>query len=163
MEFRMLDTGDLAPDFCLPATGDTETVCLKDLRGAPVVVYFYPKDATPGCTTQAGDFRDNLLAFEELGVHVLGISPDGIPSHERFVERQGLNFPLLADEEKTVAELYNVWQLKKAFGREYMGIVRSTFLIDSEGKLCHVWRNVRVKGHVHEVLSKTEQLNAKPR
>lgn len=154
----MLKSGDLAPDFCLPATGDTETICLKDLRGAPVVVYFYPKDATPGCTTEAKDFRDNQLAFEELGVRVLGISPDGIPSHERFVERQELNFPLLADEEKTVAELYNVWQLKKNFGREYMGIVRSTFLIDGEGKLHHVWRNVRVKSHVKEVLNKTVQL-----
>lgn len=154
----MLKAGDVAPDFCLPATGDTETICLKDFKGSPVVVYFYPKDATPGCTNQAKDFRDNYIAFKELGVHVLGISPDGIPSHERFVERQELNFPLLADEDKVAAELYNVWQLKKNFGREYMGIVRSTFLIDSEGVLHHVWRNVRVKGHVREVLDTTEQL-----
>lgn len=154
----MLSVGDVAPDFCLPATGDKKTICLKDLRGKPVVVYFYPKDATPGCTTQAQDFRDNLEAFQGLGVQVLGISPDGIPSHERFAERQELNFPLLADEDKEAANLYGAWQLKKNFGREYMGIVRSTFLIDSEGKLHHIWPKVRVKGHVLEVLDHARQL-----
>lgn len=158
----MLKVGEPAPDFCLPATGDQDTICLKDLRGAPVVVYFYPKDATPGCTTEATGFRDNLDAFDAIGVKVLGISPDGIPSHERFVERQELNFPLLADEEKDAAERYGVWQLKKNFGREYMGIVRSTFLIDSEGSLHRIWPKVRVKGHVEEVLDAAQQLVAKP-
>lgn len=154
----MLTVGDLAPDFCLPATGEQSTVCLSDLRGVPVVVYFYPKDATPGCTTQAQEFRDHLPAFESLGVRVLGISPDGIPSHERFSERQELNFPLLADEEKEAAKLYGAWQLKKNFGREYMGIVRSTFLVDKDGKLYHIWPKVRVKGHVLEVLDRARQL-----
>lgn len=149
----MLAAGDVAPDFSLPATGDQETIALKDLKGTPVVLYFYPKDATPGCTTEAKDFRDNLKEFEALGVKVLGVSPDGIPSHERFTERQELNFPLLADEEKEAANAYGVWQKKKNFGREYMGIVRSTFLIGKDGKLLHVWPKVRVKGHVEDVLN----------
>lgn len=148
----MLKVGDIAPNFCLPATGEQETICLEDLRGQRVVVYFYPKDSTPGCTTQAGDFRDNLAAFIDVGVRVLGISPDPMPSHERFRAKQELNFPLLSDEGAKVADAWGVWQLKKNFGKEYMGIVRSTFLIDAEGVIEQVWEKVRVKGHVALVL-----------
>ena len=148
----MLKVGDIAPNFCLPATGEQATICLEDLRGQPVVVYFYPKDSTPGCTTQAKDFRDSLEAFHAAGVQVLGISPDPMPSHERFSAKQALNFPLLSDEGAKVADAWGVWQLKKNFGKEYMGIVRTTFLIDAEGVIQKVWEKVRVKGHVALVL-----------
>lgn len=157
----MLKVGEPAPNFCLPATGDKETICLEDLRGAPVVVYFYPKDSTPGCTTQAGDFRDTQAEFNMAGVRVLGISPDPMPSHERFSAKQELNFPILSDEGAKVADAWGVWQLKKNFGKEYMGIVRTTFLIDAEGIVEKVWEKVRVKGHVALVLAEASPWSPK--
>lgn len=147
-----IQIGNEVPDFELPANNG-ENVKLSDFRGKHVILYFYPKDMTPGCTTQACDFRDKHTEFEEQDAVILGVSPDPIKSHEKFINKYELPFLLLADEEHTVAEAYGVWKLKKMFGKEYMGIERSTFVIDKEGKLVKEWRNVRVKGHVEEALT----------
>ena len=160
MAADVLAVGTKAPDFELPATGDEAQVKLSWLRGQPVVVYFYPKDSTPGCTTQACDFRDSFERFAAAGVKVLGVSPDSLTSHERFRAKQSLNFPLLVDEGAKVADAWGVWQQKKNFGREYMGIVRTTFLIDADGVIQRVWKKVRVKAHVQEVLEAAEALTS---
>lgn len=144
--------GEKVQDFALPASNG-ETVKLSDYRGKHVVLYFYPKDMTPGCTTQACDFRDFSNEFEEVNAVILGISPDPISRHEKFIEKHGLPFLLLSDENHEVAEQFGVWKLKKNFGREYMGIERSTFIIDKDGVLVKEWRKVRVKGHVEETLN----------
>lgn len=144
--------GQVVPDFTLPSSGGG-TVALSDLRGAMVVIYFYPKDQTPACTQEACDFRDNAAEFANLGAKVIGISGDEIKSHDRFALKHGLAFPLLSDTEHKVCQMFGVWQLKKLYGREYEGIVRSTFLLDEEGKLIHEWRKVKVKSHVEEVLA----------
>ncbi|SDJ12132.1 thioredoxin-dependent thiol peroxidase [Natribacillus halophilus] len=149
-------TDEQAPDFTLQANDGTH-VTLSDYRGQTVVLYFYPKDMTPGCTTQACDFRDALPALQAEGVTVLGISPDSIEKHETFAGKHDLPFLLLSDPDQEVAEKYGVWQLKKNFGKEYMGIVRSTFVIDPEGTIRKEWRKVRVKGHVEEVQAFVEE------
>lgn len=143
--------GKKAPEFTLPASNGEE-VSLADFAGKHVVLYFYPKDMTPGCTTEACDFRDQHEKFAELDAVILGISPDPAESHIKFIDKHGLPFLLLADENHEVAELYDVWKLKKNFGKEYMGIERSTFLINKEGVLVKEWRKVKVKGHVEEAL-----------
>ncbi|MBY0121874.1 thioredoxin-dependent thiol peroxidase [Bacillus sp. S/N-304-OC-R1] len=143
--------GNLAPDFSLKASNG-ETVKLSDFRGKNVVLYFYPKDMTPGCTTQACDFREFHSDFTKLDCIILGISPDPQDKHEKFIEKYNLPFLLLVDDEHHVAEMYEVWKLKKNFGKEYMGIERSTFVIDKEGNLTKEWRKVKVKGHVEEAL-----------
>lgn len=143
--------GQKAPDFTLQASNN-ETISLQDFRGKYVVLYFYPKDMTPGCTTEACDFRDFHGEFAKLNTVVLGISPDNVKSHDKFTAKHGLPFPLLADPDHQVAEAYGVWVQKKMYGKEYMGIERSTFLIDPEGNLAHVWHKVKVAGHVQEVL-----------
>jgi len=143
--------GELAPDFTLP-NQDGDEVSLGDFKGKNVVLYFYPKDMTPGCTTQACDFRDHHKSFGELDAVIIGISPDPISQHEKFINKHDLPFLLLADEDKQVAEAYDVWKLKKNFGREYYGIERSTFILDKEGKVQKEYRKVRVKGHVEEAL-----------
>ncbi|MBR8660068.1 MULTISPECIES: thioredoxin-dependent thiol peroxidase [Bacillales] len=153
----MVAVGQAAPDFTLQANGN-RTISLRDFRGQYVVLYFYPKDMTPGCTTEACDFRDYHPKFAELNTVVLGISPDDVKSHDKFVAKHELPFPLLADPDHQVAEAYGVWVLKKMYGREYMGIERSTFLIDPEGTIVKVWPKVKVKGHVEEVLQTIEQL-----
>lgn len=142
----MIEQGDRAPDFTLPADDGSE-VRLADFRGRKVLLYFYPKDDTSGCTAQACELRDDLPRFEALDVTVLGVSPDPVSSHARFRDKYDLNFPLLADEDHAVAEAYGVWQEKSMYGRTYMGIVRSTFLIDGEGRIEHAWRKVKAKGH----------------
>ncbi len=142
--------GRVAPNFELPATNGG-TVKLSDFRGRKVVLYFYPKDMTQACTQQACDFRDASSEYEGLGAVVLGISTDEIKRHYKFTEKYELPFLLLSDPEHRVCELYGVWQEKQLYGRTYMGIVRSTFLIDEEGKLAQEWRNIRVKGHVDNV------------
>ena len=147
----MLDAGSPAPDFSCP--GMDGSVRLSDLRGKKVVLYFYPKDMTPGCTIEAENFRDSMPAFEEAGVVVLGVSRDSLDKHCRFRDKHSLNFDLLADEDGTVCEAYDAWQEKQNYGRTYMGIVRSTFLIDEDGKIARTWPQVKVKGHVDEVLS----------
>ncbi|WP_042455006.1 thioredoxin-dependent thiol peroxidase [Neobacillus dielmonensis] len=147
-----VEVGTLAPDFALEVqTG--EKVKLTDFKGKNVVLYFYPKDMTPGCTTEACDFRDKHEQFAELNAVILGISPDPVDRHQKFTEKYGLPFLLLADLEHQVAEAYGVWKLKKNFGKEYMGIERSTFIIDEQGKVVKVWRKVQVKGHVEEALN----------
>jgi peroxiredoxin Q/BCP len=147
-----LKTNESAPEFELPASSG-ETTKLSDFRGKHVVLYFYPKDMTPGCTTEACDFRDQHESFKELDAIIIGISPDPISRHEKFIEKHGLPFLLLSDAEHKVAEAYGVWKLKKNFGKEYMGIERSTFIIDKQGKFAKEFRKVKVKGHVEEALS----------
>ena len=143
----MPEKGDPAPDFTLPADDGSET-SLSDLRGQRVLLYFYPKDDTPGCTAQACDLRDDLPRFEGADVAVVGISPDPVESHRAFKEKYDLNFPLLADEDHEVAEAYGVWKEKKMFGREYMGIERSSFLVGPDGEIEEVWRKVSAKKHL---------------
>jgi len=139
-----------APSFDLPdETG--ARVSSRDLAGQSYVLYFYPKDDTPGCTTEACGFRDALPNFQKLGVRVIGVSPDSSASHERFRAKYGLPFTLLSDADKQLSTAYAAWALKKNYGREYMGVVRSTFLIDSEGRIRSVWRGVKVNGHVEKV------------
>jgi len=149
--------GAEAPDFCLPDEWGRE-VCLKDFRGRWVVLYFYPRDNTPGCTQEALDFSARLPHFEALGATVLGISPDTCQSHLRFNQKHGLKVRLLSDPEHRVLELFGVWQKKKLYGRERMGVVRSTFLIDPRGKMAFVWPKVSVKGHAEAVLQKLREL-----
>jgi thioredoxin-dependent peroxiredoxin len=143
---------DAAPDFELEASNG-EKVKLSDFRGKNVVLYFYPKDMTPGCTTEACDFRDQHDSFVGLNAVVLGVSPDPVDRHNKFIEKHGLPFLLLADEDHKTAEAYDVWKLKKNFGKEYMGIERSTFIIDKTGKLVKEYRKVKVKGHVEDALN----------
>ncbi|MBY0223088.1 MULTISPECIES: thioredoxin-dependent thiol peroxidase [Sporosarcina] len=147
-----------APVFSLP-NENGDIVSLEQFKGEKyVVLYFYPKDATPGCTTEACDFRDAVNEFEELNAVILGVSPDHEASHQKFIEKHGLPFSLLVDEDHAVAEQYGVWKLKKNFGKEYMGIERSTFLIDPTGTVVREWRKVRVKGHVEDALATLQQL-----
>ncbi|USG64721.1 thioredoxin-dependent thiol peroxidase [Brevibacillus ruminantium] len=143
--------GQAAPDFTLMASNQQQ-ISLADFRGKNVVLYFYPKDMTPGCTTEACDFRDYHPEFSKLDTVVLGISPDDVKSHDKFTAKHELPFPLLADTDHSIAEAYGVWVLKKMYGREYMGIERTTFVIDKEGNIAKVWPKVKVKGHVQEVL-----------
>ncbi|MBW7454967.1 thioredoxin-dependent thiol peroxidase [Paenibacillus sepulcri] len=149
--------GKPAPDFSLETIGGRR-VKLSDYLGQKVVLFFYPKDMTPACTQESCDFRDNYAGFGESGTAVLGISLDTAERHERFAAKHELPFELLADTEHEVCELYGVWQLKKLYGKEYMGLVRSTFLIDEKGKLVREWRNIRVKGHVQQVLEAAQSL-----
>jgi peroxiredoxin Q/BCP len=147
----MVQEGALAPDFTLPAD-DGSNISLSSFRGRKVVLYFYPKDNTPGCTTQACDLRDNHAAVQAKGAVVLGVSPDEPRSHEKFRNKYGLNFPLLSDEDHRVAEAYGVWKEKSIYGRRFWGIERSTFLIDEEGMVVEAWRKVRPKGHAERVM-----------
>ena len=144
--------GDKAPDFTATADGG-ESVSLKGLRGQTVVLYFYPKDNTPGCTTEACDFRDRAPEFEARDAVVLGVSPDGVKSHDKFRAKFELPFRLVSDPDHAIAESYGVWQEKSLYGRKYMGIVRSTFVIDPKGKIAEVFEKVKVKGHVGAVLA----------
>ena len=153
----MLEVGDKAPEFCLPNQDEVE-ICLRDLVGKWVVLYFYPKDNTPGCTTEACDFTEALPYFEDLSAVVLGVSPDSPKKHRNFIEKKDLKITLLSDEEKEVCEKYGVWQLKKNYGREYMGVVRSTFLINPKGIIVAIWSKVRVKGHVEAVSKKIKEI-----
>jgi peroxiredoxin Q/BCP len=148
----MVEEGKSAPDFSL--TSDSgETVKLSDLRGTPVVLYFYPKDDTPGCTTQACGIRDDYGRFEERGAIVLGVSPDDESSHVKFKEKYGLPFTLLADPTHEVSEQYGVWKEKNYAGKTYMGVERSTFLIDSQGTVAKVMRRVKPDTHADDVLA----------
>lgn len=149
--------GKQAPAFTLN-NQQGEAVSLGDFKGKYVVLYFYPKDSTPGCTTQACDFRDSIEDFTALNAVILGVSPDSEASHQKFIAKHELPFDLLVDEEKEAAEAYDVWKLKKNFGREYMGIERSTFLIDPEGKVVKEWRKVRVKDHIEDALTTLKEM-----
>lgn len=143
--------GDLAPSFTLHGTGG-QTVSLGDLRGKRVVLYFYPADDTPGCTTEACDFRDSYAPLVSADAVILGVSPDSVESHEKFAKKFGLNFTLLSDPDHAVADQYGAWKEKNLYGRKYMGIDRSTFLIGPDGRVEKAWRRVRAKGHAQKVL-----------
>lgn len=151
--------GQPVPDFSAPATGD-QTVRLSALRGRNVVLYFYPKDNTPGCTTEGQDFRDHHAEFVALDTVVLGVSRDSLRSHENFRGKQGFPFALIADGDENLCRLFDVIKPKNMYGREVLGIERSTFLIDRDGILRREWRKVKVVGHVAEVLAAVRNLNA---
>lgn len=152
----MVEVGDAAPDFCLPADVK-EKICLNSFRGKWVVLYFYPKDNTSGCTQEAVDFTAALDALHALGAEVLGISRDSLESHRKFAEKHGLKVRLLSDPDHKAMEAYGVWALKKMYGQEKYGVVRSTFLIGPNGLIAHVWRSVKVKGHVETVVKSLEK------
>ena len=146
-----------APAFDLPATGEQQ-ISLTSLKGSKVVLYFYPRDATPGCTTESQNFRDSIDAFTAADTIVLGISQDSVISHEKFKAKQAMPFELLSDEDGAMCRAYNVIKLKKMYGKEFVGIERSTFLIDEKGVLQNIWLNVKVPGHVDEVLAAAQAL-----
>lgn len=152
-----LSPGQMAPDFTLPQDGGNP-VTLSDLRGGPVVLYFYPRDDTSGCTKQALGFTDLMPDFEAAGAKVLGVSKDGVPKHAKFREKHGLSVTLLSDSADHVCEAYGVWVEKKMYGKTFMGIQRTTFLIDAEGKIAQVWPKVKVTGHVDAVLKAVQDL-----
>jgi peroxiredoxin Q/BCP len=156
MAMAELAIGDEAPDFFLPADGDR--VRLAELRGKIVVLFFYPKDNTEACTAEAIDFTRLKGAFAEVGAVVIGISPDSLKKHANFKKKHGLETILVADESKEAIEAYGVWAEKMMYGRKYMGVVRTTFLIDSEGKIARVWSKVSVPGHAEDVLEAAKAL-----
>ncbi|CUB23774.1 thioredoxin-dependent thiol peroxidase [Bacillus amyloliquefaciens] len=152
-----IEIGQTAPDMKL-VNDSGEEVALTDFKGKYVVLYFYPKDMTPGCTTEACDFRDQHESFAGLDAVIIGVSPDSRDKHEKFKQKHDLPFQLLVDDEHKLAEAFDVWKLKKNFGKEYMGIERSTFLLDKEGRLVKEWRKIKVKDHVAEALHELEQI-----
>ena len=149
----MLEIGELTPEFCA-SNQDEEEICFRDIKGRWVVLYFYPKDNTPGCTKEACEFTDALPDFRDLDAIILGVSPDTPKKHRNFIEKKKLKITLLADEDKELCKSFGIWQLKKFMGKEYMGVVRSTFLIAPNGTLAFKWEKVRVKGHVDAVKAK---------
>lgn len=149
--------GDAAPDFTMPTDGGG-SVSLSDLKGKPVILYFYPKDDTPGCTKQACGFRDALPDFSAADATIIGVSKDKVAKHDKFKAKYELNFTLASDEDCAVCEAYGSWVEKSMYGKKYMGIDRSTFLIDADGKLAKVWRKVKVPGHVDAVLDAVKAL-----
>lgn len=155
---KIIDTGDNAPDFKLNNQEDKE-ITLSSYKDKWVILYFYPKDNTPGCTTEAIEFSGVSNKLSEKGIEIIGISPDSTKSHRNFIEKKDLKITLLSDPERKILEKYGVWQLKKNYGREYYGVVRSTFLISPDKKIAFKWRSVKVKGHVEAVEKKLEELS----
>jgi peroxiredoxin Q/BCP len=155
----MLEIGSIAPDFALQNQDEVE-IGLKDLSGKWIVLYFYPKDSTPGCTTEACDFSEALPQFEDLDAVILGVSPDSARKHRNFIEKKDLKITLLVDEEKETLKAYDAWGLKKMYGKEYEGVIRSTYIIDPDGKIAYGWSKVKVKGHVEAVREKLKELQA---
>ena len=168
----MLKIGEIAPSFCAANQDDVE-ICSRDLQGKWIVLYFYPKDLTPGCTTQACDFTDKHSSFDDLDAVILGVSPDDTTKHRKFIDSKDLTITLLSDTSKKMCEDFGVWQLKKFMGKEFMGVVRTTFIIDPDGKLAAIWPKVSVrkkksvKGekievlHVDEMKEKLQELQSK--
>ncbi|WP_257263939.1 peroxiredoxin [Endozoicomonas sp. ONNA2] len=152
--------GQPVPDFTAQATSDT-TVKLSELEGRKVVLFFYPKDNTPGCTSEGQSFRDHYKQFQESDTLVFGVSKDGIKAHENFRAKHEFPFELISDKDETLCKLFDVIKLKQMYGKEYMGIERSTFLIDSHGVLQHEWRKVRIKGHVEDVLQAAQMVDTR--
>ncbi len=148
-----LDAGTSAPDFSA-TTHDGRTVTLSEMAGRQVALYFYPKDATPGCTKQACNLRDNLAALTEAGIEVIGVSPDSLESHERFSDNHELPFPLIADPDHEIIEAYGVWGEKSNYGKTYMGLQRTTFLIGQDGIIRHVFKRPKTNAHAEEILAK---------
>jgi len=154
-----INVGSKAPDFSAMANGG-KSISLNDYSGKWLVLYFYPKDNTSGCTKQACGFRDNLESLKAMGAEVLGVSPDSAKSHDGFIEKQQLNFDLIADTEKTIAQSYDAWGEKSMYGKKYMGIVRSTYIINPNSDIVAVWKNVKVPGHVDAVKAKLIELQS---
>jgi peroxiredoxin Q/BCP len=152
-----LNEGDIAPDFCLK-NQDEENICLRDFKGKKIVLYFYPKDNTPGCSMEAMTFTRYKDEFEKYNTTIIGVSKDSCDSHKKFIENKNLNITLISDIDKDIQKKYGVWRLKKFMGREFMGTVRSTFLIDEDGKIRKIWDKVKVKDHVEEVLENVKNL-----
>lgn len=146
----MLELESTAPDFCLSNQDDVE-ICLRDLRGKWIVLYFYPKDSTPGCTTEACEFTASVDEYDDMGAIILGVSADSTKAHRNFIEKQNLGITLLSDPTTQMMQAYGVWAMKKNYGKEYMGIVRSTYIIDPKGIVKAMWTNVKVKDHVLKV------------
>jgi peroxiredoxin Q/BCP len=155
----MIKIDEKAPEFCLPNQDDVE-ICSRDLKGKWIVLYFYPKDSTPGCTTEACEFTDAAPDFADLDAIILGVSADSTKRHRNFIEKQNLGITLLSDEATTMMQEYGVWQLKKNYGKEYMGIARTTFIINPDGIVKAVFENVRVKDHVAKVKTELERVRA---
>jgi peroxiredoxin Q/BCP len=153
----MVSIGNKVSNFSLPATGD-KTLSLNDFSGTHLVIYFYPKDNTPGCTLEGQGFRDAYTQFQKAGADILGVSRDSVKMHENFKAKQNFPFDLLSDADETLCKQFDVIHEKSLYGRKFMGVVRSTFIIDANGKLRHEWRKVRVKGHVEEVLQTVKSL-----
>ncbi|MCO6393226.1 redoxin domain-containing protein [Aliihoeflea aestuarii] len=152
-----LSVGDVAPDFSLPGDGGS-TITLSQMAGKPVVLFFYPKDDTSGCTTEAIAFTGLKPDFDKAGVELVGLSPDSVKKHDRFKAKHELGVPLASDEEKTAIQAYGVWVEKSMYGRKYMGVDRSTFLIGKDGRIARIWRKVKVPGHAEEVLAAVKAL-----
>jgi peroxiredoxin Q/BCP len=155
----LLETGQQSPEFCLPDTTEN-ALCLSDLREQWVVLYFYPRDNTSGCTLEANNFSGSIQNFQKLNTRIIGISPDTVKSHCTFRDKHNLKVTLLSDENHAVCDKYGVWTPKKNVGREYYGVERSTFIIDPAGRVAAVWRKVRVPGHIEAVLEKLIELQA---
>jgi len=155
----MLETGNKAPEYCLPNQDDVE-ICSRDLKGKWVVLYFYPRDNTPGCTTEACEFTEAEPAFDNLDAVIIGVSADTTKKHRNFIEKHSLGITLLADVSTEMMQEFGVWQMKKNYGKEYMGIVRTTLIINPEGIISEVWNNVRVKEHVAKVQARLAELQA---
>jgi len=153
----MIKINELAVDFCLK-NQNNENVCLKDFMGKWVVLYFYPKDNTPGCSLEAKSFSDYINEFKQLNVRIIGISPDSTDSHKKFEKKHNLTFNLLSDPNHDVLKSYDVWKPKKLYGREFMGVIRSTFLIDPKGRIVYIWPKVKVMGHTQSVMNKIKEL-----
>jgi len=157
MSEESVKISDEAPGFCLPDENGEE-VCLSDYEGRWLILYFYPKDNTPGCTLEAQSFTEALEDFQNMGAEVIGVSPDDVDTHEKFKQLKNLEITLLSDPEHGVLEKYGVWKPKKMFGNEYFGVIRSTFIINPESKIVHKWEKVKVRGHVDEVKNKLKEL-----
>jgi peroxiredoxin Q/BCP len=153
----MVKIKDKAPDFCLKNQND-DNVCLKDFAGNWVITYFYPKDNTSGCTIEARNFSQSVKEFEKHNAKIIGISPDSSDSHKKFEEKQQLSITLLSDSKHEVLEKYGVWKPKKLYGKEFMGVIRSTFLIDPKGNISYIWPKVKVDGHIDDVMNKLKEM-----
>lgn len=154
----MLEEGDSVPKFEMMDSNGNK-VKSSDFKGRKHVIYFYPKDFTPGCTTEADEFAKNYKKFQKEGIEIVGVSPDDVDSHKKFCDKMGIRFPLLADVDKGISKAFGVWGLKKFMGKEYMGVMRSTFLVDEKGKIFKVYSKVRPAGHAQQVLKDFEGLN----
>lgn len=155
---KPIEVGDVAPNFTLQDHSGKD-VKLSDLKGKTVIIYFYPKDFTSGCTTESCDFRDNYARLQSSGAEVIGISPDDSAKHAKFRDEYKLPFMLLVDADHKVMKAYGAWGMKKNYGKEYEGVIRSTFILDGKGNIAKSWRNIRVKGHVDKVLAEVQKLN----
>jgi peroxiredoxin Q/BCP len=153
----MIKINELAVDFCLK-NQNNENVCLKDFMGKWVVLYFYPKDNTPGCSLEAKSFSDYINEFKQLNARIIGVSPDSIDSHKKFESKHNLTFNLLSDPNHDVLKSYDVWKPKKLYGREFMGVIRSTFLINPKGRIVYIWPKVKVMDHAQNVMNKLKEL-----